>query len=242
MPRPTTSLYALLQKWRVPFTAARATIEFRWVPALSGRCGGPARVARLEGGDRLRIDIDADLPFAAIERAVCRTLAEIQLAELRRECWRTLLDAWLRRIRVRLDADSAALLLSPTGAHGNAGEIVAARGTAMRARGPRLPCTARLVDKFGAGARALPGWDEARDRSVRAPRPGMSALLGAPLIVDQETIGVVLLGRGFPRCFSPDDAAALDVLTRCAAAEFALTPLSGRRDAPPRATATDRDQ
>jgi GAF domain-containing protein/anti-sigma regulatory factor (Ser/Thr protein kinase) len=137
------------------------------------------------------------------------TITEAALAHLDLE---QLLAELLQRVTAILGTDTAAVLLLDR----EAGELVAraARGIEEEVeRGARIPLGRGFAGRIAAERRAI-FLPEVRSDNVVNPillEKGIRSLLGVPLIVEGEVIGVLHVGSLTPREFSDDDAELLQL-------------------------------
>lgn len=124
-----------------------------------------------------------------------------------------LLDTLVERVRAVLDVDtSAVLLLEHTG-----GQLVAtaARGIDEEVQqGVRVPLGVGFAGRVAAEKRPVV-LDEVTPANVHNPllvRRGIRSLLGVPLLVGDDVLGVLHVGTLTPRQFTHDDAALLQLV------------------------------
>jgi signal transduction histidine kinase len=125
-----------------------------------------------------------------------------------------LLDELLVRIRDALEADTAAFLLLDE----EAGELVAraAKGIEEEVEaGVRIPLGRGFAGRVAAQATpvVIDDVDRADIFNPILREKGIKSLLGVPLLVSGQVIGVVHVGTLTPRAFTPDD---VDLLERVA--------------------------
>ena len=144
-----------------------------------------------------------------------------------------LLDELLGRIRELLHADTAAiLLLDPTGR-----ELIATAAQGIEeevAQGVRIPLGAGFAGRIAASGEPL-FLAEVDHTNVLNPilrEKGIRSLLGAPLVCDGRTMGVVHVGTLVPRAFGEEevellqmvgDRAALSISARLSGQERTVT-------------------
>ena len=140
-------------------------------------------------------------------------LAHVSLDEL--------LDELLERIRDALDADTSALLMLDS----DRGELVARAAKGLEEeveRGTRIPFGKGFAGHIAA-TRDIVTIEDVDHSYVLNPilhEKGVKSLLGAPLLVDGDVLGVVHVGTLTPRIFSADDAELLRVV--CSRAALAI--------------------
>ncbi|MBN9099294.1 MAG: SpoIIE family protein phosphatase [Pseudonocardia sp.] len=124
-----------------------------------------------------------------------------------------LLNTLVERVRAVLDVDtSAVLLLEHSG-----GELVAtaARGIDEEVQqGVRVPLGVGFAGRVAAGKRAVV-LDDVTPANVHNPllvRRGIRSLLGVPLLVGGDVLGVLHVGTLTPRCFTDDDVNLLQLV------------------------------
>ncbi|MFN2562649.1 MAG: PP2C family protein-serine/threonine phosphatase [Jatrophihabitans sp.] len=123
-----------------------------------------------------------------------------------------LLTELLERIRVILDADTAAVLLMEAGS--DALVARAARGLEDEVRqGVKVPLGVGFAGSIAARREAVL-LDRVDSTTVANPilwEKGIKAMLGVPLVSGEEVIGVLHVGRLGPRPFTTEDADLLQV-------------------------------
>ena len=124
-----------------------------------------------------------------------------------------LLDALVERVRAVLDVDTAAVLLLE-----RSGEqllAMAARGIAEEVQqGVRVPLGVGFAGRVAAEKRPVI-LDEVTPATVYNPllvRRGIRSLLGVPLLVGGDVLGVLHVGTLTPRQFTNDDAGLLQLV------------------------------
>jgi phosphoserine phosphatase RsbU/P len=136
----------------------------------------------------------------------------------------TLLDVLVARVRVVLQADTAAVLLLDQ----PSGELVAAAASGLEEsqRGVRMPLGDGLAGQIAAHG-GLVIINEADPADVVYPillDKGIRSLMGTPLLVDRRAVGVLHVGTLTPRVFSSYDADLLQLAAdRAALAVQGLT-------------------
>lgn len=129
-----------------------------------------------------------------------------------------LLDELLVRIRDALDADTSALLMLDRESE----ELVARAAKGLEEeveRGTRIPFGKGFAGRIAA-TRDLVMIEDVDHSYVLNPilrEKGVKSLLGAPLLVGDEVLGVLHVGTLTPRIFSADDFELLRVVTNRAA-------------------------
>ncbi|MDQ3934029.1 MAG: SpoIIE family protein phosphatase [Actinomycetota bacterium] len=123
-----------------------------------------------------------------------------------------LLDELLTRLRGILGADTAATLLLDA----DTGELVARAAKGLEEeveRGTRIPIGGGFAGRIAAERRPvfLPKVDSSNVLNPILLEKGVASLLGVPLLVEGEVIGVLHIGSLTPREFSPDDAELLQL-------------------------------
>ena len=173
-------------------------------------------------GDRAALGIDHARLFADERRARqeaeqgARRLADLQqvtdtaLARLELDA---LLHELLSRVTAILGTDTAAVLL----VDGDTGELAAraARGLEEEVeRGFRIPIGAGFAGRVAREARPI-AIDDIEKADVLNPllrEKGVKSLLGVPLVVEGEVIGVLHVGTLVPRRFDPSDSELLELV------------------------------
>ena len=124
-----------------------------------------------------------------------------------------LLDELLTRVRAILGADTTAVLLLDL----DSGELVARAAHGIEEeveRGTSIPLGAGFAGKIAARREAI-FLPEVTKHNVANPillEKGIRSLLGVPLVVEGEVIGVLHVGSLTPRDFSDDDAELLQLV------------------------------
>jgi phosphoserine phosphatase RsbU/P len=160
-----------------------------------------------------RLDPDLEQEVEQLRRI--QTVTEASLAHLEID---ELLDALLERVREILAVDTAAILLIDRSSR----EMVAtaAKGIEEEVRGGiRIPIGRGFAGRVAAERRAVI-LEEVDHTNVRNPillDIGIRSLLGVPLIVDGDTIGVLHVGTLGSRSFSAQDAELLQLVADRAA-------------------------
>jgi serine phosphatase RsbU (regulator of sigma subunit)/anti-sigma regulatory factor (Ser/Thr protein kinase) len=121
-----------------------------------------------------------------------------------------LLDELLVRVREILAVDTAAILLLDR----DAGELVAraAKGIEEEVeRGVRIPVGAGFAGRIAASGRSVrvPDIDKVEIVNPLLRQRGIKSLLGVPLLVEGDILGVLHVGTLVPRDFTDADAALL---------------------------------
>jgi serine phosphatase RsbU (regulator of sigma subunit) len=159
--------------------------------------------------------VDAEVEQEVEQLRRIQTVTEASLAHLEID---ELLDTLLERVREILEADTAAVLLTDRASR----EMVAtaAKGLEEEVRGGiRIPIGAGFAGRVAAEGKAVI-LETVNDRNVRNPillEMGIRSLLGAPLIADGNTIGVLHVGTLGSRSFSEQDAELLQLVADRAA-------------------------
>jgi phosphoserine phosphatase RsbU/P len=160
-----------------------------------------------------RLDPDLEQEVEQLRRI--QTVTEASLAHLEID---ELLDTLLERVREILEVDTAAILLIDRSSR----EMVAtaAKGIEEEVRGGiRIPIGRGFAGRVAAERRAVI-LEEVDHTNVRNPillDIGIRSLLGVPLIVDGDTIGVLHVGTLGSRSFSAQDAELLQLVADRAA-------------------------
>jgi signal transduction histidine kinase len=129
-----------------------------------------------------------------------------------------LLEALLERIRDALDADTAAILLLDT----ETNELVARAAKGLEEaveRGIRIPVGLGFAGRVAMAVEPI-ALEDVEHANVLNPilrEKGIKSLLGAPLLVRGEVLGVVHVGTLKPRRFDREDAALLQLVADRAA-------------------------
>ncbi|MEA2308370.1 MAG: hypothetical protein QOI65_656 [Thermoleophilaceae bacterium] len=153
-------------------------------------------IQRAEAGDR------------AVQRlSDLQAITEAALSHLRLD---DLLDELLLRVRAILAADTAAVLLLDE----DAGELVARAAKGLEEeveRGTRIPLGRGFAGRVAATKSPviLPSVSSSNVLNPVLLEKGVCSLLGVPLLVEGEAIGVVHVGTLQPRSFTEDDAELL---------------------------------
>lgn len=160
-----------------------------------------------------------------------QSIADAALAHLELD---ELLGELLLRIREALSADTAAFLLLDTATN----ELVARAASGLEEEvdaGARVPLGRGFAGRVAAERRTI-SLDDVASADIVNPilrRKGLRTLLGAPLVVGGELIGIVHVGKFAPHPFTDADGELL----RLAADRAALAIDHGRAYADARATA-----
>jgi sigma-B regulation protein RsbU (phosphoserine phosphatase) len=160
-------------------------------------------------------DFDAELEQELEQLRRIQTVTEASLAHLEID---ELLDTLLERVREILEVDTAAILLTDRSSR----EMVAtaAKGIEEEVRsGVRIPIGQGFAGRVAAERRAviLEKVDHTNVRNPILLDVGIRSLLGVPLIVDGDTIGVLHVGTLETRSFSDRDAELLQLVADRAA-------------------------
>jgi sigma-B regulation protein RsbU (phosphoserine phosphatase) len=159
--------------------------------------------------------LDPDLVQEVEQLRRIQTVTEASLALLEID---ELLDTLLERVREILEVDTAAILLIDRSSR----EMVAtaAKGIEEEVRGGiRIPIGRGFAGRVAAERRAviLENVDHTNVRNPILLDIGIRSLLGVPLIVDGDTIGVLHVGTLGSRSFSDQDAELLQLVADRAA-------------------------
>jgi anti-sigma regulatory factor (Ser/Thr protein kinase)/putative methionine-R-sulfoxide reductase with GAF domain len=140
-----------------------------------------------------------------VQRVTDATLANLPVDAL--------LDELLIRVREALEADTAAILLLDK----SRGELVARAAKGLEEeveQGARIPLGRGFAGRIAAtGAPVI--LDRVTDKNVVNPillQKGIRSLLGVPLVVQGETLGVLHVGTLTPRKFTEEDSELLQVV------------------------------
>jgi GAF domain-containing protein len=142
-------------------------------------------------------------------------VTEAALAHLRLD---DLLSALLERTRALLEVDTVAILLLDA----ERGELVARAAVGIEEeveQGVRVPLGAGFAGRIAAERRPLflPDVDEADVWNPLLRQKGIKSLLGVPLLVESEPIGVLHVGSLTPRLFDEDEVELLRLVADRAA-------------------------
>jgi phosphoserine phosphatase RsbU/P len=159
--------------------------------------------------------LDPDLEQVAEQLRRIQSVTEASLAHLEID---ELLDTLLERVREILEVDTAAILLIDRTSR----EMVAtaAKGIEEEVRsGVRIPIGQGFAGRVAAERRAviLDKVDHTNVRNQILLDMGIRSLLGVPLIVDGDAIGVLHVGTLGSRSFSDQDAELLQLVADRAA-------------------------
>lgn len=80
--RPTTLLWAVVQRWHSGFVESCWDVQVVWARGLKRRTGSEATLMLFRKHSEARIAVDVELTDEAAERAAMTALAELQLLEL----------------------------------------------------------------------------------------------------------------------------------------------------------------
>jgi PAS domain S-box-containing protein len=181
------------------------------------------RLRLLEQERRSRADAEAALErLSAIQSVTDAALAHLSLDELVSEL--------LVRIRVVLATDTATILLvSEDRSHLT---ITATLGLSMaHARGVRVPMGGGIAGRIAATREPLVVDDMSRVDAVSpAFRRKVRSLLGVPLMVEGDVVGVIHVATRRPRHFSEDDQRLLQLVADRVAPAIDRARLSEERD------------
>jgi signal transduction histidine kinase len=207
----------------VPLLVRGEVIGVLHVGVLKHRAFGDDDVELLQlAADRAALAIDHARAFEAERRARRRVehvqaVMDVALSPLELD---ELLTVLLPRIRSILDADTCAVLLLDE----EANELVARAAVGIEEeveRGVRIPVGRGFAGRVAAG-RAPVILDDVEHADVLNPilrEKGIKSLLGVPLLVGDEVIGVLHVGSLSGRSFGRDDVELLElVATRVALA------------------------
>jgi signal transduction histidine kinase len=142
-------------------------------------------------------------------------VTDAALAHLRLD---DLLAALLERTQALLEVDTVAILLLDA----EGGELVARAAIGLEEeveQGLRIPLGAGFAGRIAAGRRpiVLPDVDHADVRNPLLRQKGIKSLLGVPLLVEGEPIGVMHVGSQTPRVFEQDEVELLRLVADRAA-------------------------
>lgn len=205
----------------VPLVAHGTVLGVLHVGTLAPRQFGSEDVDLLQlVADRAAIAIEHARLFAAERRARDRlerlqSVTDAALAHLDLD---ELLAELLTRIRVILEADSAAVLLVDP----DAGELVARAAVGLEEeveRGVRVPIGRGFAGRVAAEGRAifLPDVGHADVVNPLLREKGIASLLGVPLLDEGKVIGVLHVGTLTPREFGAEDIDLLQLVADRAA-------------------------
>ena len=205
----------------VPFRGKTRTLgAMVFVMAESGRRYGKADLALAEEVARrasLAIEqaelYDAERRARAAAERAGRRLHDLQSVTEAALAYRSLdelLEELLDRIRVLLDTDTAAILVH------EGGELVARAAKGLEEaveRGVRIPVGKGFAGRIAAERRAvaIEDVDHADILNPLLREKGIKSLLGVPLVVEGEVLGVLHVGTLAPRSFTEDDARLLQL-------------------------------
>jgi signal transduction histidine kinase len=128
-----------------------------------------------------------------------------------------LLAELLTRIRDALETDTAAVLLLDK----TRGELVARSAVGLEEeveQGVRIPLGAGFAGRIAAGRRPIV-LDDVDHADVLNPilrEKGVKSLLGVPLVLGNDVLGVLHVGTLSPRAFTPEDVDLLEVVANTA--------------------------
>jgi signal transduction histidine kinase len=197
----------------VPLVVGGEVLGVMHVGTLAHRTFGAEDVDLLQlAGDRAAIAIEHARAYAA-ERAAreriehLQAITDVALAHLELD---DLLQLLLPRIRDSLRADTCAVLLLDE----RAGELVARAALGIEEeveQGVRVPLGKGFAGRVAADRRPviLDNVDEADVVNPLLREKGIKSMLGVPLLVGDETLGVLHVGTLVPRKFTADDVELL---------------------------------
>ncbi len=205
----------------VPLIVSGRTLGVLHVGSLMPRQFTPAELEFLQfAADRMSLAIDHARLFEA-ESSARRRLEDVQavtdaaLAHLELE---ELLTELLTRVREILRADTAAILLLDD----ERPELVARAAVGLEEeveRGVRIPLRAGFAGRVAAERRpiVLPDLDRADVVNPILREKGIKSMLGVPLLLRREPIGVLHVGSLVPREFTAGDIELLELVAERAA-------------------------
>lgn len=156
-------------------------------------------------GSRVREVLDSVDHLRKVQRVTDAALANLSVEAL--------LDELLIRVREALDADTAAILLLDKAR----GELVARAAKGLEEeveQGTRIPLGKGFAGKIAATGQPVI-IDRVDEHNVANPilrEKGVHSLLGVPLVVQGETLGVLHVGTLHPRRFTDDDRDLLQLV------------------------------
>lgn len=158
-----------------------------------------------------RSDADADEAMASVDHL--RKLQRVTDAALANLAVDEQLDELLIRVREALATDTAAILLLDRGR----GELVAraAKGLEEEVKqGVRIPVGRGFAGAIAATRQPVSIYDVDHSNVLNPilREKGVRSLLGVPLVVHEEMLGVLHVGTLQPRHFTPDDQALLQLV------------------------------
>jgi K+-sensing histidine kinase KdpD len=165
--------------------------------------------------DRVALAIEHTRLYAAEREARVRleqvqAVTDAALAHLELE---PLLDELLTRIRVLLDTDTSAVLLLDR----DRSELVARAAKGLEEEveaGTRIPLGRGFAGRVAANAQPIV-LDDVSHADVVNPilrQKGIASMLGVPLLVNQQAIGVLHVGTLTPRRFDANDVSLLQLV------------------------------
>lgn len=205
----------------VPLIVGGRILGVVHVGSLTPREFTPGEVEFLEfAADRVSLAIEHARLFEA-ESSARRRLEDVQavtdvaLAHLELE---ELLTELLARVREILGTDTAAILLLDE----ERPELVARAAVGLEEeveRGVRIPLRAGFAGRVAAERRAivLPDLDQADLVNPLLREKGIKSMLGVPLLLRHESIGVLHVGSLAPRDFTAADIELLELVAERAA-------------------------
>jgi putative methionine-R-sulfoxide reductase with GAF domain len=154
---------------------------------------------------------DAEDALASVDHL--RKLQQVTDAALANLTVDDLLDELLIRVREVLSADTAAILLLDRGR----GELVARAAKGLEEEveeGVRIPFGRGFAGTIAASGKPVSVYDVDHSMVLNPilRRKGVRSLLGVPLVVQGETLGVLHVGTLEYRHFTPDDEALLQLV------------------------------
>jgi signal transduction histidine kinase len=157
-------------------------------------------------------------PAEEASTTALRKLQAVTDAALAHLSLEELLDELLSRIRDALDADTSALLMLDR----ERNELVARAAKGLEEeveRGTRIPFGKGFAGRIAATRNVvfIPDVDHSYVLNPILREKGVKSLLGAPLLVRDDVLGVVHVGTLTPRVFTPEDADLLRVVSARAA-------------------------
>jgi signal transduction histidine kinase len=200
----------------VPLAVGGKLIGVLHVGSLTPRVFGPDDVALLQlAGDRAAMGIENARLFASERDARIRlerlqAVTDAALSQLNLE---DLLAVLLPRIREILSAGTCAVLLVDE----RRSELVARAAVGIEEeveQGVRIPIGGGFAGRVAAERRPVVLYhvDEAHVLNRILIDKGIKSLLGVPLLVREEVLGVLHVGTLVPRVFTPDDVELLQLV------------------------------
>jgi signal transduction histidine kinase len=200
----------------VPLAVGGNLIGVLHVGSLTPRVFGPDDVALLQlAADRAALGIDHARLFRAEREARIRlerlqAVTDAALSQLNLD---DLLSVLLPRIREILSADTCAVLLADERGR----ELVARAAVGIEEeveQGVRIPIGGGFAGRVAASRRpiVLDRVDEAHVLNPILIEKGIMSLLGVPLVLRDEVLGVLHVGTLVPRVFTTDDVELLQLV------------------------------